>query len=47
MILTMQKVVITTADVKAAKAALGIRSMTGWARRKLVKQLKQQKMSVQ
>jgi hypothetical protein len=41
----MKKVVITTADVKAAMAASGKRTMTGRARRKLVRQLREQKMS--
>lgn len=43
----MRKIVITTADVKAAIQASGKRRMTGRARRKLVKQLKQKKMSNQ
>jgi hypothetical protein len=40
----MKKAVITTIEVKAAIRALGKRTMTGRARRKLVRQLKQQKM---
>ena len=43
----MSKVVITTMEVKDAMRRLGRRTMTGRAKRKLAKQLKEIKMSSQ
>lgn len=43
----MSNPVITTIEVKAAIRALGKRTMTAHARRKLARQLKQNKMSAQ
>lgn len=43
----MNKVVITTTEVKAAIRALGKRTVTARAKRKLVTQLKRQKVLAQ
>lgn len=42
----MNKVVITTVEVKSAMQRLGRRTMTGRAKRKLTQQLKEIKMDV-